>query len=100
MQFVAVAVLTLLLVGVVSSRLFEDAATSDVQGATTIQVKPSSAGQSLQVRDAIGDPAPLGSPIQGAQGASQQGAAGDLQQPSTSDDLQPNAKLSDFPENL
>lgn len=102
MQFVAVAVLTLVLVGSIYGALFGDdePASTGVQGATSIQVSPTPDNSSLQVRDAVGEPAPLNSPIQGAQGTTQQDASSPLQQPSASDDLQPNARLSDFPENL
>lgn len=54
----------------------------------------------LEVKDALGKPAPLDSPLQGVPGSAQQKATGSLQTPKTTDELQPNAKLSDFPSEL
>lgn len=52
--------------------------------------------QTLQVREAIGDPEPLSENLQSPSGQTSQEAAGQLQIPRGADSLQPNAKTLDI----
>jgi hypothetical protein len=55
-------------------------------------------GQTLEVRDAVGDPEPLQDNLQSPRANTSQEAAGQLQIPRTVDELQPNARTLELPE--
>ncbi len=93
--FLQLIIISLVTIGVVS--LFNPVSSSDVKGAVTEGNSTPLGGNGLQVREAIGDPTPLTTPIQGATGQPQQEAAGSLQKQSTQL-LQPNAKTAELPQ--
>ena len=64
---------------------------------STLQVQ-GAATSSLEVREALGDPAPYPNNLQSTKTNTSQEAAGRLQRPQTADKLQPNAKTLEITE--